>query len=157
MLNCLFEWVDMRNHVNFRLYFVFECSFAISVGEMSHLEVCDFVCRTISPQGHPECADCKRIAHQYSCQFMLSLMLQQIVWDQTCSLYLRPSQCVPQRQEDWRQSEREREMVRTKGGVQLLHMALMFPVDEKESLKKKGKDHIDEKRRNKKGEVQKKK
>lgn len=40
------------------------------------------MCLTILPVGHPEWEDSKRITHQYSCDFMLSLMLQEIVSDQ---------------------------------------------------------------------------
>lgn len=40
------------------------------------------MCLTILPVGHPEWEDSKRITHQYSCDFMLSLMLQEIVSNQ---------------------------------------------------------------------------
>lgn len=78
----------MKDPDNFRFYVVTEYSFAIFVSEIFQICVC--ICLTILPVGHPECADSKRIAHQYSCEFMLSLMLQQIVSDQTNSLYLCP-------------------------------------------------------------------
>ncbi len=90
----------MRNSDNFRFHVVTEYSFAIFVSKIFHLRVCVCVracmCLTILPPGHPECADSKRIAHQYSCEFMLSLMLQQIVSDQTHSLYLCPHECISQ-------------------------------------------------------------
>lgn len=80
----------MRNPDTFRIHAVTEYSFAISVGEIFYLCVVSMCVRfTILPSGHPESADSKRIAHQYSCEFMLSLMLQQIVSDQAHSLYLR--------------------------------------------------------------------
>lgn len=94
----------MRNTDNFRFHVVTEYSSRIFVSEIFHGCVCVSVhvharmCLTILPGGHPECADCKRIAHQYSCEFMLSLMLQQIVSDQTHSLYLRPYWCISHRE-----------------------------------------------------------
>ena len=110
--------------------------------------VCVCVCLTILPLGHPECADSKRIAHQYSCEFMLSLMLQQIVSDQTHSLYLRPHECISQTEREkkkcvcvleWKRggelSEGEIETGRTKGGLETATDGLMFPADEKETLK----------------------
>lgn len=77
----------MRIHVNFRFHVVTEYSLAIFVSLIFYLLLFG-VSLPSWPQGHPECADCKRIAYQYS--YMLSLMLQQIVSDQTHSMWVRP-------------------------------------------------------------------
>lgn len=89
--------VNTRNPDDFRFHVVNEYSLAIFVTEIFHLclvRLCVCVCLTSSPAGHPECADSKRIAHQYSCEFMLSLMLQQIVSDRSNSQLVSASTLV---------------------------------------------------------------
>lgn len=138
------EGEDMRKSVNFRFHVVTEYSFALFVSEIFHLSACVCVCLTILPVGHPECADCKRIAHQYSWVYAFINVAanclrsnSQLVSASTLVYFTRRGRVKGGRGRERENKERAR--TATDGPV--------LPADEKETLRKKGKDHTDDGRR----------
>lgn len=109
-----------------------EYSSAIFAGEIFWQRVC--MCLTILPVGHPEWEDSKRKTHQYSCDFMLSLMLQEIVSDQVSVRVICVCLCVS---EGARDGENKVMIRSARDGL------TSSQADEKETG---GGDHTDEKR-----------
>lgn len=126
-------------HLQYFVSKIFHLCDCVSVSLCVHVHAC----LTILPRGHPEWADSKRITHQYSCEFMLSLMLQQIVSDQTQSLYLRPHKWISQtaRECEWEKqlSEEGGRDGENRGRAGTATDGPLFPADEKENLEKEGK------------------
>lgn len=104
------------------------------------------MCLTILPVGHPEWEDSKRIIHQYSCDFMLSLMLQEIVSDQVsvrvisvCVICVCVCLCVSDRARDGE----------NKVMIRIARDGLMSQADEKETEEERKRNHTDEERESK--------